>query len=105
MRRAVVHNPKQPFTRPIRFLSQHLLDQPAKGFNASLRFTPAYYISPTHIPGRQILQGTTALVFVLDIGRAPRCGRQGRMAAAAGLDAGLLVGTENVVLGTQALAL
>src|SRR5262245_49402228 len=104
MRRAVVHNPKQPFTRPIRFLSQHLLDEPAKGFNTGCRLTPTYHVSSTHVPGSQILQGTTALVFILDIGRAPRCGRQGGMAAAAGLDAGLLVGAEHVVLGPQALA-
>src|SRR5262245_49745833 len=105
MRRAIVHNPKQPFPRPIRFLRQHLLDQPAKGFNPGCRFTPTHHISPAYVPGGQILQGTTALVFVLDIGRSPRCERQGGMAAAAGLDTGLLVGAEDVVLGTQGLAL
>src|SRR5215831_6387782 len=32
MRRTIVYDPKQPFTRSIGLLSQHLLDQAAKGF-------------------------------------------------------------------------
>src|SRR5215813_14591811 len=105
MRRAVVHNPKQPFPRPIGFLCQHLLDQPAKGFNTGPRFTPAHDIAPTHVPGSQILQSPLTLVFVLNIGRSARRGRQGGMATVAGLDAGLLVGAEDVVLGPQGFAL
>src|SRR5215813_6520939 len=105
MRRAVVYHPKQPFPRPIGFLCQHLLDQLAKGFNTRPRFTPAHDISPAYVPGGQILQGPLALVFVFNIGRAARRGRQGGMATAAGLDAGFLVGAEDVVLGPQGFAL
>src|SRR2546423_5035677 len=105
MGRAIVDDPKQPFTRPIGFLSQHLLDQPAKGCNTSRQLTPAHDISPADVPGSQILQGSSALVFVLDIGRSARRGRQRGRATAAGLEAGLLVGTENVVLGPQEFAL
>src|SRR2546422_8544782 len=97
MRRAVVHDPKQPFTRPIGFLSQHLLDQPAKGLNPSRRFTSPYDMPPADVPGGQILQGTTALIFVLDRGRSAWRRTQGRMAPAAGLDAGLLIGAEDGV--------
>src|SRR5262249_31276867 len=105
MRRAVVYDPKQPFPRPIGFLCQHLLDQPAKGFNTDPRFTPAHDISPAYVPSGKILQGTLAFVFVLNIGRSAWCGRQGGMATAAGLDAGLLVGAEDVVLVPQGCAL
>src|ERR687884_691219 len=105
MRRAVVHDPKQPLTRPIGFLRQHLLDQAAKGCKTGRQFTPAHDISPTDVPGGQILQGSTALVCVLDIGHWARRGRQRGMATAAGLDAGLLVGAEDVVLGPQGFAL
>src|SRR5215831_5962427 len=76
---------KQPFPRPIGFLCQHLLDQPAKGFNTGPRFTAAHDIAPADVPGGQILQGTLALVFVLNIGRSTWRGRQGGMATAAGL--------------------
>src|SRR5262245_31818343 len=105
MRRAVVDNPEQPFPRPIGFLCQHLLDQPAKGCNTGSRFTPAHDIAPADVPGGQILQGTLALVFVLNTGRSTWRGRQGGMATAASLDAGLLVGAEDVVLGPQGCAL
>src|SRR5215510_1055276 len=105
MRRTVVHDPKQPFPRPIGFLGQHLLDQPAKGCNTGPRFTPAYDIAPAYVPGGQILQGPLALVFVLNIGRSARRGRQGGMTTAAGLDTGLLIGAEDVVLGPQGCAL
>src|SRR5215468_1145065 len=105
MRRAVVYNPKQPFPRPIGFLCQHLLDQPAKGCNTGPRFTPAHDIAPAYVPGGQILQGPLALIFVLNIGRAARRRRQGGMATVAGLDAGLLVGAQDVVLGPQGFAL
>src|SRR5438093_13135836 len=102
---SIVHDPKQSFAGTEWFIAQHLLDQSAKGGYAGLRFTPAQYIPPTYIPGSQILQGTAALVLVFDRGRSAHGWRQGRVAADAGLDAGLLVGAEDVVLGAKALAL
>src|SRR5215471_19630053 len=50
MRRAVVDDPEQPFAGPIRFLSQHLIDEPAKGSDTCRRFTPAHDTPSTHIP-------------------------------------------------------
>src|SRR5712691_3108745 len=105
MRRTVVDNPEQPFAGPIRFLSQHLGDKPAKGEDTRRRFTPAHDASPAHIPGGQILQSPAPLVFVLDIGGAAWGRRQGGMAADTSLDAGFLVSTEDVVLGTKELTL
>ena len=105
MRRAIVHDPEQAFPGSIRFLSQHLMDQPAKWLDAGYRFTPSHHVPPANIPGGQILQGTAALVFVLDAGWSVRGGGQGWVAADAGLNAGLLVGTEDRVLGAKGLAL
>jgi len=105
MRRAIVHDPKQPFTRPLGFLRQPLLDQAAKGFHTGCQFTPAHDIPPANVPGSQILPGSTTLGCVLELGRSARCGRQRGMATAAGLDAGLLLGAEDVVLGPQGYAL
>src|SRR5439155_25006379 len=67
--------------------------------------TSSHHMSPTNVPGGQIWQGPTALVCVLDRGRAARRGRPRGMATAAGLAAGLLVGAQDGVLGTQGLAL
>ena len=97
MRGAGVHDPEQAFTGAVGFFSQHLMDQSAKRFDARRRFTPPQHVPAAHVPRGQILQGTTALVFVLDVGRAAWGGGQGGMTAATGLDAGLLVGTEDVV--------
>ena len=105
MRRAIVDDPEQPCAGTVRFLCQHLVDQSAKGFNPGRRFTAPYHIPPVYIPCGEILQGPTALVFVLDIGRSAWPGRQRGMTADAGLNTGLLVGTEDVVLGAKALAL
>jgi hypothetical protein len=77
MRRAIVHDPEQAFPGSIRFLSQPLMDQPAKGFDAGCRFTPSHHVPPANIPGGQIVQGTAALVFVLDAGWSVRGGGQG----------------------------
>jgi hypothetical protein len=72
MRRAIVHNPEQAFPGSIRFLRQHLMDQPAKWFDAGGRFTPSHHAPPANLPCGQILQGTAALVFVLDVGWSVR---------------------------------
>jgi hypothetical protein len=105
LRRAVVHDPEPPFAGPLRFLSQHVVDQPAKGFAARRRFTPSPHVPPAHLPRGQILQRAPALVFVLNVGRSARRGREGGMAAEAGLEARLFISTEDGVLGAEGGAL
>jgi hypothetical protein len=105
MRRAVVHNPEQAGSGTIRFLRQDLVYQPPKRLDAGRRRTPTHNVSPAHLPGGQILQRTPALVLMLDAGRSAWRGGPGRMAAVARLNAGLLVGPEDVVLGAEGLAL
>src|SRR5262249_60477272 len=91
MRRAVVDDPEQPFAGPIRFLSQHLIDEPAKGSDTCRRFTPAHDTPSTHIPGGQILQSPATRVFVLDIGGWARRRGAGGVGARAGPEAAVLV--------------
>jgi hypothetical protein len=105
MRRAGVDDPKQPCPRPLGFFGQYLLDQAAAGCHTGPRCTPAHAISPADVPGGQRWQGPLALVCVLNRGRSARRGRQGGMAPAAGVAAGLLVGAEAVGLGPQGVAL
>src|SRR5947199_7640817 len=69
MRRPVVHDPEDPITRSVGLLSHHLVDQAAKGLEARLLLAPAHDESTADIPSRQILQGTTALIFMLDAHR------------------------------------
>src|SRR5262249_58448864 len=68
-------------------------------------FTAPYDVPLAHIPCGQILQGASTLVFCLDVSRSARRWGQRGMAGAAGLDARLLIGAENVIVGAQGLAL
>src|SRR5262249_21213007 len=70
LRRTMVHDPAQACAGTVWFLRQHLVDQAAKGYDTSSRFTPSHHIPSVHIPCRQIWQSTAAFVFVLDIGRS-----------------------------------
>ena len=105
MRRPVVHNPEQAFPGLIGFLGQHLVDQTPKRLDASRGLTPSHDIPPAYIPGGQVLQRPAPLVFVLDAQGVPWGRRQAGMTAAPRLDTGFFVGTENVILGSQPLAL
>ena len=105
MRRAIVDNPEQPCAGTVRFLCQYLVDPSAKGVNPGRRCTATHHIPSVSIPCGEILPSPTALVCVLDRGRSAQPRQQRGMTADAGLHAGLLVGTEDVVLGAKALAL
>ena len=105
MRRAVVHNPGQTLPRAIRLLHQYVVHQPAKGLDAGGRFTPPHHVPPADVPGRQVLQRATAIIFELDTLVPGWCRTQAGVTTEAGLEARFLVGTENMVLGAQRLAL
>src|SRR5215475_9646956 len=105
MRRAIGDKPEQPCAGTVRFLCQYLVAQSATGVKPGRRFTAPHHIPSVYLPGGERLQSPTAFVFVLDRGRSARPRRQRGMTAAAGLHAGLLVGTEDIVLGAQGLAL
>jgi hypothetical protein len=105
MRRAVVHDPQQACSGTLWCLRQHWGHELAARRDAGRRFTPAPHLAPAPVPRGQIWQGPPALVRVFATGRAVGGGVQGRMAAVAGWDAGLRVGTEHVVLGAKRLTL
>ena len=104
-RRAVVHHPAQAGSGTRRCLGQDLVDQPPTRLEAGRRLTPTHDGSPAHLPGGQIWPRTPARILVLDAGRSAWNGGPRRLAAAARWDAGLLVGTEQVILGAEGRAL
>ena len=57
-----------------------------------------------HVPGGQVLQGAAPLVLVLDPDGSGGGCRESRVAPAAGLDGGLLVGGDDVVVVPQRLS-
>jgi hypothetical protein len=104
MRRAIIHHPEHSVGRAIRLGRHHLIDQPAERIDSGPLLAPAQNLSTSDVPRRQVLQGSASLVLVLDAHRSPRGGRQRRVTADPGLDAGLLVGADDVVPAAQRLA-
>jgi len=69
--------------------------------NSVFEFTAAKYLCPMDIPSCQISPGTSAKVFVFDASGMVGSGRQGWLLPAAGLNASLFVGGEDVVVSAQ----
>jgi hypothetical protein len=99
--RTVVHDPEHPAGAGIRFAGHHLLDEPGEGRDAGSGLAPAGDLSAVDVPAGQVGQGAPAPVVVLDAHRAGLARGQGGVAAAAGLDGGLLIGADDPVASAQ----
>jgi hypothetical protein len=103
MSRAVVHDPKDATSRFIRLLPHDFAHKPIHGSNSTFDFTAAEDSCSMDIPGCQIGPGPHAEVIMLDVRGA--IGRQRRLFSAAGLNTGLFVCADDVIIGTQWSAL
>jgi len=81
MRRTVVDNPKHATGGPIRLLPHNLVDQPPVGGFAGFLLAAAKDDGEMDIPGRQVLDGSTALLLVFDAHGLMRTRREGRLGA------------------------
>lgn len=97
----VVHDPEDTASGLVGFLRHHFADEAIHRSNSIFQFAAAEYLCAMDIPGRQIGPGTLAEVLVLDAGRPVRSSRQRRMLAVAGLDAGLFVCGNHIVINAQ----
>src|SRR5215216_548497 len=105
MRGAVVHDPEHAIGGGVGLPLHRLLDQRSEGFDDVLGLTSPEKLRTVNIPGGQVGQRPFALVLVFHPHGGVRCGWQGPMAAATGLDGGLLVGAENVFFRSERLTL
>ena len=101
MRGAVVHHPEHPAGRGVGFGGHDLVDQPTERGDAGGGLTAAEPPGLVDVPGGQIGQRPAPFVLVLDPHGAGHPGRQGGVAAAAGLDGGLLVGRDDELARLQ----
>ena len=101
MSRAVVHNPKDSASRFVGLLTHDLADQPIHGSDSALDFTATEDFCAMDIPSRQVGPGALAKVLVLDASGTPGSWRECRLFAPSGLNAGLFVGGNNIVIRTQ----
>jgi hypothetical protein len=101
---AIVDHPEHPRSRGVGLAGHHLLDQPAERRDAGGGLATAEQPGAVHVPGHQVGQRAAALVLVLDPHRPGVGWRPGWVAAAAGLDRGLLVGRDDELVCSQPLA-
>jgi hypothetical protein len=101
MRRTVIHNPEQSFRRTVGLLRKNLIYQSAKWFDATRWFTTPHDITTPNIPHSQILQCSATLILEFDPCCAAWAGSQRGMDSDAGLDARLLIRTEDKIAAFQ----
>jgi hypothetical protein len=101
----VVGNPKDAPRGAIGFYRHDLFYEAVKWLDTGGVLAAAEEPGAMDIPGGNVRAGTGALVLVLDAGATARCGRERRMDADAGLDAGFLVGRQHKVAAAQWRAL
>jgi hypothetical protein len=104
VRGAVVDDPEDTLGTAIWSLRHDLIHQPIEGGDAVTLFASAEDPGAVNVPGSQVGPGAAPRVFVFDVHRLLGTWGQGVMLAQAGLDAGLLVGGDQVVLGAQGSA-
>jgi hypothetical protein len=105
MARTIVHNPEDAVRRTIGLLTHNLGDQAIERGDTGFLLTAAEDLGSAHVPSRQISPSAFPLVLMFDIAGAAGGRRQARVPSAAGLDAGFLIGAQNVVVGGQRKAL
>src|SRR3990172_450284 len=103
--RTVVHHPEDAGSGAIRLLGHHLGYQTVEAGNASLLLTAAVDLRPSNVPGREVRPRALALILVFHPHGFADSRWGSGMAALAGLDAGLLVGREDAIAGTERGAL
>src|SRR5260370_33833299 len=101
MSRAIVNDPKAAARRFIRLLPHDFAHKPIYGSNSTFDFTAAEDSCSMDIPGCQIGPGPHAEVLMLDVRGTIGRRRQRRLFSAAGLNTGLFVCANDVIIGTQ----
>src|SRR5215204_2284628 len=101
MRGAVVDDPEHAAGRPVRLLAHDLRDQAFEGSDAGFSLASAEQLGVADVPRSDVGPRAGPSIFVFDVKRAPRSGRQWWMFAPACLDARLLVGAEHKIKRPQ----
>jgi hypothetical protein len=102
---AVVHDPENPTRRSIGLASHHLIDQSAERIDSGLVLASTQDSTVANVPSGKILQSASSLVFMFHSHGTSRPCRQSCMTPDAGLDARLLIRTDDVVPATEWFAL
>src|SRR5712691_1287614 len=101
MRGAVVGNPEHPARGTVGLLAHDLRDEAFERSDPGLVLAASEQLGTMNIPGREVCPSALARILMLDVSGASWSRWQGRMLAASGLDAGLLVSAQHVVARPQ----
>src|SRR5215471_17781742 len=93
--------PEHAACRAVGLLIHDVVDESAESGLARFWFAPANDDGALDVPGGQVLQDSGTLVLVLDAHGLVRSDGQGGMQSAADLNAGLLIGAQDVFVGPQ----
>src|SRR6266542_195938 len=106
---AVVDDQEDPSGGAVEVDRHDLVDQAHEGLDAGLELDATEGDAQSDVPGGEVLDGAGPRVVALDVARLARTTGLARSGsghtAQAGLDAGLLVGADDVVIGPQGVAL
>ena len=105
MRGAVVHDPEHTAGVAVRWLGHDLGDETVEGHDTSGFLTAAEELRAVDIERGQVGPGAAARVLMFDSSGLVRTRGQGGVLADAGLNAGLLIGADHELLGSQGRAL
>ncbi len=98
---AVIDHEKDAICSAVGRLLHDLGHELIKGFDVGFGFAATEKFRTMHIPGDEVSQGATAYILVLDAHDLARSWWLRRMRAHPRLNAGLLVGTQNVLVREQ----
>lgn len=103
VRRSIVGHPEDPPCRPIRLLLHGEVNQSMKRLDAGCAVAQPKQLGSPHVAGGHVGQRPTALVFGLHPSVLMGMGRRPRGQPPAGLDAGLFVRADHVLVLSQRL--
>ena len=101
VRGTVVDDPEYPRSGSIGFMVHDLANQLVEGGDTRFRGAVTEQLGMPDIPGREVTERTAALVLMFDAHRLPRPWATWDMLAQTRLDARLLVGADDHVVGGQ----
>jgi hypothetical protein len=99
--RTVIHDPKDTTSRFVRLLAHDFADEAIDGSDSALDFAATEDFCAMNIPSSQVGPGAFAKVLMLYVHGTMGGGRHGWLFPAPGLDAGLLIGGNDVVVSAQ----
>jgi len=105
MGRTVVDDPEYSPGCEVGGLAHNLVDEATERDDTGSGLATAVDLGAPYIPGSKVGPGTESLVFMLDPEPSMGSGFVGRMTAPTRLNAGFLVGTDNILVRKQRLAL